>query len=603
MANKPPARRASSKHHIGSITYWRKFATHRVIYLFLAFVFGLGVVMYFGTSQVGPMSGGDGDATASDVIATVNGEEVLRGDFSKQDEMIRRAGMGSDEMIAGQQGQLISSMLDAAMLRGLAKKDGVTVTDAMIDRTLDRVRSQYGGSSKKPIADDDLVKLMGEKSIGDVRDKLQTDLLPQALGAKIANADKLTVDDLIKTYDEINVRHILVASNTSPRADGKGLPDEQAKRKAEQVLAKVNAGGDFAALANQYTDDPSNKSPKWDEKLKKSVPAPPKGGSMDWYKRGSGFDKAFEEAAFALQPGQVSGVVKTPFGYHIIKVDATRRNLPKDFEKEKGKLLDDLRDSRASEALRELRDKEQKTAKIVWKDQWFEWRYQYAKSSPMGMMGQMNFGQDQEASTKALVTMLNKYTSTHKDDSAAALILGRTLYQQYIMSGLNMGGAQAKPAADREALRKQVTDAYEMALQHTEDQPTRLSLARLYEEAGNKEKALTHFKMVDRLMQWDDSAASKPTRQQLKDAFARLGAVDLAAEQATKILALEAKEKADKEAAAKEAAAKAAAAKDAKKPAVTVAPGAAAAPAAAPAPAKDAPPKPADAKGAAPAKP
>jgi hypothetical protein len=250
MANKPPARRASSKPHIGSITYWRKFAKHRVIYLFLAIVFGLGVIMYFGTSQVGPMSGGDGDATASDVIATVNGEEVLRGDFSKQDEMIRRSGMGSDEMIAGQQGQLISSMLDDAMLRRLAKKEGVTVTDAMIDRVLDRVRSQYGGSSKKPIADDDLLKLMGEKSMGDVRDKLSTSLMPQALGAKIANADKLTVDDLIKTYDEINVRHILVASNTSPRADGKGLPDEQAKRKADEILAKVNAGGDFAALAN-----------------------------------------------------------------------------------------------------------------------------------------------------------------------------------------------------------------------------------------------------------------------------------------------------------------------------------------------------------------
>ena len=83
MANKPPARRASSKHNVGSITYWRRFASHRVIYLFLAGVFGLGIVVMFGSSQSGPMrelpQGG-----STDVIATVNGEEVLRGDFTSR---------------------------------------------------------------------------------------------------------------------------------------------------------------------------------------------------------------------------------------------------------------------------------------------------------------------------------------------------------------------------------------------------------------------------------------------------------------------------------------------------------------------------------------
>ena len=83
---------------------------------------------------------------------------------------------------------------------------------------------------------------------------------------------------------------------------------KQTKAKAEEVLAKLRAGGDFAALAKEVSADPSNKD---------------KGGDLGWFGRGM-MVKPFEEAAFALKPGELSGVVETQFGYHIIKLDERR---------------------------------------------------------------------------------------------------------------------------------------------------------------------------------------------------------------------------------------------------------------------------------------
>jgi peptidyl-prolyl cis-trans isomerase C len=86
------------------------------------------------------------------------------------------------------------------------------------------------------------------------------------------------------------------------------IDPKQTKAKAEEVLAKLRAGGDFAALAKEFSADTGNKD---------------KGGDLGWFGRGM-MVKPFEEAAFALKPGELSGVVETQFGYHIIKLDERR---------------------------------------------------------------------------------------------------------------------------------------------------------------------------------------------------------------------------------------------------------------------------------------
>ncbi|MBV8857779.1 MAG: peptidylprolyl isomerase [Acidobacteria bacterium] len=85
--------------------------------------------------------------------------------------------------------------------------------------------------------------------------------------------------------------------------------DTKAQRaKLEGILARVRAGEDFAKLADEFTEDPSGKG---------------KGGDLGWFGRGV-MVKPFEDAAFALKPGEVSGVFETQFGFHIVKLDERR---------------------------------------------------------------------------------------------------------------------------------------------------------------------------------------------------------------------------------------------------------------------------------------
>ena len=83
------------------------------------------------------------------------------------------------------------------------------------------------------------------------------------------------------------------------------LDTKQARTKAEDVLKRARAGEDFSKLAKEFSADPGSKD---------------KGGDLGWFGPGQ-MDPTFEKAAFALQPGQISDIVETQFGYHIIKLD------------------------------------------------------------------------------------------------------------------------------------------------------------------------------------------------------------------------------------------------------------------------------------------
>lgn len=120
--------------------------------------------------------------------------------------------------------------------------------------------------------------------------------------------------------EQVHAAHILIATH--------GKDPAEARKTAEEVKAKLAAGGDFAALAAEYSDDKGNKG---------------KGGDLGFFGRNR-MVKEFEQAAFAMKtPGEISEVVKTAFGFHIIKFIERQPPRQKPFEEVKESLIAPMR--------------------------------------------------------------------------------------------------------------------------------------------------------------------------------------------------------------------------------------------------------------------
>jgi peptidyl-prolyl cis-trans isomerase D len=150
-----------------------------------------------------------------------------------------------------------------------------------------------------------------------------------------------THKDEFRTKERVKARHILVSILNKPAAD---IP--KLKAKAEDLLKQIKAGADFAKLAEQNSDDKTNAS---------------KGGDLGWVMRGQMVPE-FEKATFALKPGQISDVVTTNYGFHIVQVmereDAHQRSLdevkPEIVAALKSQTLNDKMQTLADQARAEL---------------------------------------------------------------------------------------------------------------------------------------------------------------------------------------------------------------------------------------------------------
>jgi hypothetical protein len=105
--------------------------------------------------------------------------------------------------------------------------------------------------------------------------------------------------------EQIGTSHLLVQYKGSERAD-KSITrsKDEARKLANEALAKAKKGQDFAAVVGQYSDEPGAKA---------------RGGALPKFGRSSAFDQTFKDAAFKLKPGELSPVVETKFGFHVIK--------------------------------------------------------------------------------------------------------------------------------------------------------------------------------------------------------------------------------------------------------------------------------------------
>lgn len=154
--------------------------------------------------------------------------------------------------------------------------------------------------------------------------------------------EKVTEADAKKFYDE---RAGQMAGEEEVKAAHILVKDEAT---AQEVAKKLLAGGDFAALAKEYSQDPGSKD---------------KGGVLGFFGRGQ-MVKEFELVAFTMQKGETSQPVKTQFGYHIIRVDERRKKEPPKFDDVKGEIIERMGQQKKIEEAQALRA----TAKVEYVD-------------------------------------------------------------------------------------------------------------------------------------------------------------------------------------------------------------------------------------------
>jgi len=171
------------------------------------------------------------------------------------------------------------------------------------------------------------------------RDKVLSDALLAQIDKNSAPSDAVTEgqarniykakSDRFQAPEQVQISHILIAGN-----------DGSARAQAEKVLEELKAGANFAQLAKERSADTGSAA---------------KGGDLGLFARGRMVPE-FDEAAFALkQPGDLSGVVETKFGYHILKLDARRPAGLRPYEEVREELIKEVRgkmqqDARVAEA-------------------------------------------------------------------------------------------------------------------------------------------------------------------------------------------------------------------------------------------------------------
>lgn len=170
-------------------------------------------------------------------------------------------------------------------------------------------------------------------------EQVSVDYLELSVNDLAASTQPVTEADLRQRYEEHksefttpeerHARHILIQVG----GDAKPADIDAARAKAQEILARVRKGEDFAALARQFSQDPGSAA---------------SGGDLGFFGRGT-MDKAFEDAVFALKPDEVSEPVRSAFGFHIIKLDEIKSGQGKPYEEVRAQLERDVQRQRAEE--------------------------------------------------------------------------------------------------------------------------------------------------------------------------------------------------------------------------------------------------------------
>jgi peptidyl-prolyl cis-trans isomerase C len=303
-------------------------------------------------STAGSMEGGA-------LVVTVNGRELYENEIEQevariQTQLSGRVPMQQLESMGEViRQQAVNNMINRVLLEQAADREKIEIPEEQVKERADQVKSGFGSDEafKEQLDASGLTEAGFQQ---EVELALRIEALLDSQTDDLQATDESDVRDFYDTNierfkkpEQVQASHILI-----PFGETDGEPEKAAKReKIDSLLTEIRSGADFAQLASEHS----------------SCPSKARGGDLGFFGKGQ-MVKEFEDTAFGMGIGDVSSIVETQFGYHIIKVTGHQDASTVPFEDAKGDILAYMEGQSKQQAVGTYIDSLRTDANIIYPD-------------------------------------------------------------------------------------------------------------------------------------------------------------------------------------------------------------------------------------------
>ena len=292
-------------------------------------------------------------------VARVNGDEIGAKEVSQELSMLRQqmAGRVSSQQLDSMEPMLrqqaVANLVNRALLEQAADREDITVTPGEVDAKYDEIKGNFPNEEA-------FIQQLNRSNMTPEEFRVEVERgmkLEKLVESKTADVGEPTEEEAKEFYDSnterfssperVRASHILV----KVEEEDSELVRTQKKEKIEDLHRQLVAGADFAALARESSDCPSSA----------------KGGDLGFFGRGQ-MVKPFEDAAFALETGQISPVVETRFGWHVIVVTEKEEAGVTGFSDARDSIIDYLASMKKQDAMNTYMTSLKESATIEYAD-------------------------------------------------------------------------------------------------------------------------------------------------------------------------------------------------------------------------------------------
>jgi len=279
----------------------------------------------------------------SSVVAIVNGDPIYYSDVDNAVKQFLNQ-LGKDPQQFQQQQsdtalwrQALDWIVSIRLLAQEARKQNIKVEKREVDAAYNSIKRRFPTEQQFLAALKDADLTVDQFATNLRREIMVQKLLDKEVGSRIEDVSEQEARDYYDKHgdefmlnEQIRVHHILF--KVSETAESTRV--KHVEEKARRILARIRNGEDFEELARQYSEDPSAL----------------KGGDLGFFSKGD-MIKNFEDAAFALKTGEVSDLVRTPLGFHIIRLDQRKSSQKAPYEEVKINIKLKLKQQRSNQLL------------------------------------------------------------------------------------------------------------------------------------------------------------------------------------------------------------------------------------------------------------